>query len=639
MKCWAIEKGATHYTHWFQPLTGSTAEKHDSFIVPDSEGGVMLDFDGKSLIKGEPDASSFPSGGIRATFEARGYTVWDPTSPAFIKRGRNGATLCIPTAFYSYTGESLDKKTPLLKSMQVLSREAKKLLSCFGVEVKNRVNITLGAEQEYFLIDKEFFFARKDLYQCGRTLFGRVSPKNQQLEDHYFGAIKPRVLAFMTDVDTRLWKLGIPAKTRHNEVAPSQFELASQFEELNLAVDHNMMIMETLSEVADKHGFVCLVHEKPFLGINGSGKHNNWSLSADDINLLNPGHDPHENAIFLTVLSAIIKAVDTHADLMLASIASAGNTHRLGANEAPPAIISIFLGEQLADIIEQIEKGGATYTKQASSMLVGVDTLPSLPKDTTDRNRTSPFAFTGNKFEFRAVGSSQNCADPNVVLNTIVSEAFSEISSELEKVKGKPEFNAKLQEILYNIIKAHKKVIFNGDNYSQAWRDEAKKRGLPTMSSVPEAVKAFISKKSIKLFSNYNILSEKELHARYEVYVEKFEKIINIEAGVGISLAKRIILPASIKYQGKLLESLKKMTDLSIPYGEKSVRSQIEIIGKLIDESFAKITVLNNAHNSGTAEEKISALLSLRTTIDTLEKEIDDAEWPLPKYSEMLFII
>jgi len=639
MKCWAIEKGATHYTHWFQPLTGSTAEKHDSFIVPDSEGGVMLDFDGKSLIKGEPDASSFPSGGIRATFEARGYTVWDPTSPAFIKRGRNGATLCIPTAFYSYTGESLDKKTPLLKSMQVLSKEAKKLLSCFGVEVKNRVNITLGAEQEYFLIDKEFFYSRKDLYQCGRTLFGRVSPKNQQLEDHYFGAIKPRVLAFMTDVDTRLWKLGIPAKTRHNEVAPSQFEIASQFEELNLAVDHNMMIMETLSEIADKHGFVCLVHEKPFLGINGSGKHNNWSLSADDINLLNPGHSPHEDAIFLTVLSAIIKAVDTHSDLMLASIASAGNTHRLGANEAPPAIISIFLGEQLTDIIEQIEKGGATSTKQASSMLVGVDTLPSLPKDTTDRNRTSPFAFTGNKFEFRAVGSSQNCADPNVVLNTIVSEAFSEISSELEKVKGKPEFNAKLQEILCNIIKAHKKVIFNGDNYSQAWRDEAKKRGLPTMQSVPEAVKAFVSKKSIKLFSNFSVLSEKELHARYEVYVEKFEKIINIEAGVGISLSKRIILPAAIKYQEKLLESLKKMVELSIPYGEKSVRSQIEAIGKLIDESFDKIKILNDAHNSGTAEEKILALLSLRNTIDTLEKEVDDGEWPLPKYSEMLFII
>ncbi|HJO93218.1 MAG TPA: glutamine synthetase III [Victivallales bacterium] len=639
MKSWATIKGATHYTHWFQPLTGSTAEKHDSFIEPDIEGGVVLDFSGKTLIKGEPDASSFPSGGIRATFEARGYTVWDPTSPAFIKRGQNGATLCIPTAFNSYTGDSLDKKTPLLKSMQAISIEAERLLQCFNVNVKDRVNITLGAEQEYFLIDKEFYYTRKDLYQCGRTLFGRIPPKHQQLDDHYFGAIKPRVLAFMSEVDNRLWRLGVPAKTRHNEVAPSQFELAAQFEELNLAVDHNMIIMETLNEVAEKHGFVCLMHEKPFAGINGSGKHNNWSFSANGINLLNPGHNPHENAIFLTVLCAIIKAVDKHADLMLASISCAGNSHRLGANEAPPAIISIFLGEQLTDIIKQIELGGATSAKQGGSMLIGVDTLPDLPKDVTDRNRTSPFAFTGNKFEFRAVGSSQNCADPNIVLNAIVADAFNEISSELEEVEDGDHFNSKLQDILQNIIKEHKKIIFNGDNYSEEWLEEATQRGLPNISDVPEALNAFISDKSVKLFSSLNILSEKELHARFDVYMENYEKIIAIESHVGLSLAKRIILPACMNYQSKLLDNLVRLRSSQINAGEKTLVKQIEKIGLLIDKAADQIDVLISRIDDEEIEaEKIAALDNLRLSIDELEREVDDAIWPLPKYSEMLFI-
>ncbi|MCP4179050.1 MAG: glutamine synthetase type III [bacterium] len=639
MKSWATIKGATHYTHWFQPLTGSTAEKHDSFIEPDIDGGVVLDFSGKTLIKGEPDASSFPSGGIRATFEARGYTVWDPTSPAFIKRGKNGATLCIPTAFNSYTGDSLDKKTPLLKSMQAISAEAKRLLKCFGVEVKDRVNITLGAEQEYFLIDKEFYYTRKDLYQCGRTLFGRIPPKHQQLDDHYFGAIKPRVLAFMSEVDNRLWSLGVPAKTRHNEVAPSQFELAAQFEELNLAVDHNMIIMETLNEVAEKHDFVCLMHEKPFAGINGSGKHNNWSFSADGVNLLNPGHNPHENAIFLTVLCSIIKAVDKHADLMLASISGAGNSHRLGGNEAPPAIISIFLGEQLNDIIEQIERGGAKSAKQGGSMLIGVDTLPDLPKDVTDRNRTSPFAFTGNKFEFRAVGSSQNCADPNIVLNTIVAESFSEISSELEKVKDRSQFNEKLQEILQNTIKEHKRIIFNGDNYSTEWVEEAARRGLPNISDVPEALDAFITEKSVNLFSGMHVMSEKELFARHDVYMENYEIITGIESNVGLSLAKRIILPACMSYQGILLESLMKLRDSDIIAGEKTIVKQIEKIGLLIDTAAEQIDVLiSKIENEKLEGEKIAALESLRFSIDELEREVDDAIWPLPKYSEMLFI-
>ena len=640
MKRWAISKGASHYTHWFQPLTGSTAEKHDSFIEPDNEGGVTLDFSGKTLIKGEPDASSFPSGGLRATFEARGYTAWDPTSPAFIKQGDNGATLCIPTAFYSYTGEALDKKTPLLRSLQAISDQAKRLLKCFGENVIEKVHIELGTEQEYFLIDKEIYYARPDLVQCGRTLYGNMPPKHQQLEDHYFGSIKPRVLSFMTKVDEELWKLGIPAKTRHNEVAPSQFELASQYEELNLAVDHNMLIMETLREIANQHGFICLMHEKPYAGINGSGKHNNWSLSANGINLLNPGHNPHENAIFLTVLCAIIKAVDKHADLLLASVATAGNTHRLGGNEAPPSIISMFLGDQLTDVIEQIEKGGATSAKKGDRMRVGVDTLPELPKDVTDRNRTSPFAFTGNKFEFRAVGSTQSCAGPNVVLNTIVAEAFDEIATELEKAGEKPgDFNSTLQKILQKIVKEHKKVVFNGDNYSREWLLEAEKRELPNIANVPDALKAITSKKSVELYSKYNVLSKSELYSRLEIFTEEHSKIITIEGKLAMDIAKTMILPSAIKYQSVILDALTKLNNLKISSGTEPLRGQIETIGKLIDGLEAKINLIDKSLQSKSPGKIIFSLKDLRIIVDALEREIDDSTWPLPKYSEMLFIL
>jgi glutamine synthetase len=639
MKCWAISKGASHYTHWFQPLTGSTAEKHDSFIEPDHEGGVVLNFSGETLIKGEPDASSFPSGGLRATFEARGYTAWDPTSPAFIKKGNNNATLCIPTAFYSYTGEALDKKTPLLRAMKAISDQAKRLLKCFGEEVEGKVHSTLGVEQEYFLIDKEMYFARPDLIQCERTLFGKVPPKHQQLEDHYFGNIKPRVLCFMTDVDEKLWRLGIPAKTRHNEVAPSQFEIAAQYEELNLAVDHNMMIMETLREVANKHGFVCMIHEKPYEGINGSGKHNNWSISANGRNLLNPGHSPHEDAIFLTVLCAVIKAVDKHADIFRSSVACAGNAHRLGGNEAPPAIISMFLGDQLMDIIEQLERGAATSTKYADIIRIGVDTLPELPKDVSDRNRTSPFAFTGNKFEFRAVGSSQSCADPNIVLNTIVAEAFDEIASNLEGVNPATEkFNAKLQGILTEIIRKHKRIIFNGDNYSQEWVVEAERRGLPNIIDIPESLESLVTEKSIRLFSNYNVLSEVELHSRYEVFIEEYSKVIAIEGEMGLDIAKTMIFPAALKYQTAILDNLAKTKSLELNAGLKSLNKKSEKLGGLIDNLSDRIETMEQSVLLGVSKEIIKSLKELRFTVDELEAEVDDSVWPLTKYSEMLFL-
>jgi glutamine synthetase len=638
MKRWAISKGASHYTHWFQPLTGSTAEKHDSFIEPDLEGGVMLDFSGKTLIQGEPDASSFPSGGLRATFEARGYTVWDPTSPAFIKKGINNATLCIPTAFYSYKGEALDKKIPLLRSMQAISVQAKRLLKCFGVEVSGMVKTTLGAEQEYFLVDKELYYARPDLLQCGRTVFGSEPPKHQQLEDHYFGSIKPRVLAFMSEVDKELWRLGIPAKTRHNEVAPSQFEIAAQFEELNLATDHNMMIMEMLGEVADRHGFVCLLHEKPYANINGSGKHNNWSLSANGENLLNPGNNPHENAIFLTVLCGIIKAVDTHAALLRSTVANAGNTHRLGASEAPPAIISIFLGDQLNEVIEQLESGGEKTAQASETMRIGVDTIPELAKDTTDRNRTSPFAFTGNKFEFRAVGSSQNCAGPNVALNTIVAEAFDEIAGKLEPVAGTEQFIDTLQEVLKDIIRNHKKVVFNGDNYSEEWKQEAARRGLPNIISVPEALKQIVSEKSIALFEKYKVLNSAELHSRYEVYKEEFEKLLRIEGLVGVNIAKTIILPTAVKYQTTLFDNLRLANELGMTGGSTTVREKAELINDLLNDLSMKTKDLERIIDEEDAEEIAVALANLRLTVDTLEKEVDDKLWPLPKYTEMLFV-
>ncbi len=637
MKQWAISKGASHYTHWFQPLTGSTAEKHDAFVEADRDGAVIMNFSGKNLIQGEPDASSFPSGGLRATFEARGYTAWDPTSPAFIKKGRNGATLCIPTAFCSYTGEALDKKTPLLRSIQILSEQTKRLLKCFGEDSDEKIVTTLGAEQEYFLIDKRLYMCRPDLIQTGRTLFGAVPAKHQQLEDHYFGAIKPRILAFMTDVDQELWKLGIPAKTRHNEVAPAQFELAPMFEELNLAVDHNMIVMEVMRQIADSHGLVCLLHEKPFAGINGSGKHNNWSLSQAGRNLLEPGKDPHQNAIFLTTLCAIIQAVDRHADLLRVSTAHAGNDHRLGANEAPPAIISIFLGDQLTDVIEQIEKGEAKSSKAAKVMQIGVDTLPPLPMDATDRNRTSPFAFTGNKFEFRAVGSSQSCAGPNIALNTIVAESFDEIATVLEKA-SKKDFNKTLQVLLQGIIKKHKRIIFNGDNYSEAWLKEATKRGLYNFRKTPEALDRLMVKENVALFEKYKVLSKAEAHSRYEVFKEEYHKKLKIEGELALNMVNTMYLPTAASQMNKLADTVAKLSSIGIKAGVKELKASIEEIGAIIGKIDAAAAALKKEVAADKPAKIAEALMPLRKAVDSLELVVDDSIWPLPKYSEMLFI-
>lgn len=637
MKIWAMNKGATHYTHWFLPLTGSSAEKHDAFLEPTGSGQAITRFSGKNLILGEPDASSFPSGGLRSTFEARGYTAWDPTSPAFIKRVGGVATLCIPTMFCSYTGEVLDKKTPLLRSIQVLSTQAKRLLNCFGVYSDERASVTLGAEQEYFLVDRRLYLLRPDLMQTGRTLFGAPPQKHQQLEDHYFGAIKPRILSFMHDVDLELWRLGIPAKTRHNEVAPAQFEIAPVFEELNLATDHNMMIMEILRNVAEKHGLVCLLHEKPFAGINGSGKHNNWSISVGDRNLLNPGTNPHQNAIFLTTLCAVIKAVDEHSDLLRSSTHGAGNDHRLGANEAPPAIISIFLGEQLTDIINQIEAGEAKSSKCDNFIKIGVDTLPPLPCDATDRNRTSPFAFTGNKFEFRAAGSSQSCASPNIMLNTIVANAFSDIADQLEKLpKDREKFNKGLQSILQDIVKKHKRVIFNGDGYKDAWTKEAAKRKLPNLRNTPEAIKPLIDKKNIDLFAKYGVFNASEMRSRYEVFLEEYEKKIRIETSLSLNMSKTMILPAALKY----LERLGNVSTLLISAKIKtSVSDKFKLVSGLVNDLIAANNALEKllAQNAPT-EKTIAAMKDVRKVADKLEVEVDDDLWPLPKYSELLFI-
>ncbi|MBO7147345.1 MAG: glutamine synthetase III [Lentisphaeria bacterium] len=638
MKEWALKKGATHYTHWFQPLTGATAEKHDSFLEPVANGQAILAFSGKNLIVSEPDASSFPSGGIRSTFEARGYTAWDPTSPAFIKRGRNGATLCIPTAFCAYAGEALDKKTPLLRSLQAISQSIRRLMKCFGNDGTQTARISLGPEQEYFLIDEHFYYARPDLVQTGRTLFGAPPPRHQQLDDHYFGAIRPRILAFMTDVDSALWRLGIPAKTRHNEVAPAQFEIAPVFEDLNLAVDHNMLVMEVLKQTAEKHGLICLLHEKPFSGVNGSGKHNNWSPMYGDINLLNPGSDPHQNAIFLTTLCAIIMAVDKHSDLLRSATASAGNDHRLGANEAPPAIISIFIGEQLTDIIDQIEKGSLKTSKHASNMRIGVDTLPALPRDTTDRNRTSPFAFTNNKFEFRAPGSSQSCAEPVIMLNTIVAEAFDQISDELEKLS--PEnFNQGLQSILRKIIKAHKRIIFNGDNYSEAWKKEAEKRGLPNFRTTPEAMKALIDPENIALLEKYHVFTEVEAKSRYEIFMEEYHRKIRIEGELSLNMARTVILPAGSKQLAELVKTIAVLSGCELKGGQLSQKSAAEAIGKLLDGIEMECRNLERILAQTDPSAKIvESMGKLRQLIDTLEKRVDDDLWPLPKYREMLFI-
>ncbi len=640
MKKWAISKGATHFSHWFQPLTGLTAEKHEAFIEPDGNGGVVLTFSGKELIQGEPDASSFPSGGLRPTFEARGYTGWDPTSPAFIKEDPQGATLCIPTYFIGWNGEALDKKTPLLRSMKALSTQVCRLAKLFGINTDGKqAYATLGGEQEYFLIDAEYYKKRIDLIQTGRTLYGKEPAKHQQMADHYFGAIRTRVLGFMEDLDREMWKLGAPARTRHNEVAPAQFELAPIFENLNLAVDHNMICMEVMRDVAEKHGLVCLLHEKPFAGINGSGKHNNWAISGPDgKNWLSPGKTPHDNAKFLTVLCAVIKAVDTYAALLRATVASAGNDHRLGSHEAPPAIISVFLGEQLTDIIEQIEKGGAKTSKQGGTIELGIDVLPPLPRDATDRNRTSPFAFTGAKFEFRAVGSGMSLAGPNIVLNTIVAEAMEEICSQLEAdLKAKKNFNESLQKILQGIIKKHKRVIFNGNNYSDAWVAEAKKRGLPNLKTTPEALPALKEESTIKLFEKHNVLSRKELVSRYDVYMETYQTIIQYEADCALNIAKTMILPVAVAYQQELANSIRSI-ELVNKSKATGVRAALKELSKETEQAFALADKLEAATKGKVALKMKQSMSELRDVVDSLEGMVPKDKWPMPTYAEMLFI-
>ena len=640
MKTWAVSKGATHFTHWFQPLTGATAEKHDSFIQPDGEGGVVMQFSGKELIQGEPDASSFPSGGLRATFEARGYTAWDPTSPAFIKESESGATLCIPTAFYSYHGEALDKKTPLLRSMAALSKQVCRLGKLFGIDGGGkRAYATMGPEQEYFLIDKEFYEARLDLLQTGRTLFGRSPAKHQQMEDHYFGAIKPRIMAFMDELDRELWKLGIPSKTRHNEVCPAQFEIAPVFEELNLAVDHNMIIMQTLREVAERYGLVCLMHEKPYAGVNGSGKHNNWSICGPDgKNWLTPGDDPHENAKFLTIICALMKAVDTYAGILRYSVASAGNDHRLGANEAPPAILSIFLGDQLQDVIDQIEKGGAKSSRKGGIIEIGVTSLPPLPRDVTDRNRTSPFAFTGNKFEFRAVGSNQSCASSNVALNTIVAAALDEICNQLEEdLKEGKDFNEALQAILQAIVKKHKRILFNGDNYTPEWHKEAAKRGLPNLKTTPEALKAMKEKSTVDLFEKYGVLKKEEIESRYEIYKEQYEKTVQIEAECALNMAKTMIVPVAIEYQTDLADAIRNVKACGGTV--KETKELFKEVSKLVEKTLLYIRKLGGSIKGGSSPDIISSMNKLRETVDALEGLVPDEIWPLPTYAEMMFML
>ena len=645
---WAMDRGATHYTHWFLPMTGSTAEKHDSFLEIKDGEPIML-FSGKNLIVGEPDASSFPSGGIRSTFEARGYTAWDPTSPAFIKRHANGATLCIPTAFCAYTGESLDKKTPLLRSMQALDKSLKRLMKLFGRD-EAHTGCTLGAEQEYFLIDKKYWEKRPDLVLTGRTLFGAPSAKGQQLEDHYFGTIPDRVLSFMNDVERELWKLGIPAKTRHNEVAPAQFELAPQFEELNLASDHNMLVMDALRNVAEKHGFKCLLHEKPYAGVNGSGKHNNWSVAYGGKNLLDPGTNPDENAVFLTMLTAVIEAVDKHADLLRASVAGAGNDHRLGANEAPPAVISIYVGDQLADVLDRLESGGTRSRTAVKPMKIGVDTLPVIPKDATDRNRTSPFAFTGNKFEFRAPGSSVCCSGPMTVLNTIVAEAVDRIAGELEKAKvaGKakpgehtPAFHNALQKILQTSLKAHKRVVFNGNGYEAEWPEEAAKRGLPNAPDTPSALAALAKKENAALFAKYGVMTARELESRHEIFLEEYAKKVRIEGVCARDIASELVFPAVKSEYLETIQAFRQAETVGVSSGTSALRENAVEIGTGLDALKTGIKKLDEAMSAATPSaeaEILSAMQALRTTVDALEKRVSAARWPLPKYRDMLFL-
>jgi len=648
MRDWALEHGATHYTHLFQPMTGITAEKHDSFLTPEGSGALAV-FSGKELVKGEPDASSFPSGGLRATFEARGYTAWDPTSPAYIMEHPNGSTLVIPTAFLSWTGEALDKKTPLLKSMDALSTQAIRILKLFGHTNVYKVFTTVGAEQEYFLIDKHFYYARPDLVACGRTLYGAMPPKGQELEDHYFGVIPERVLAFMADCENELIKLGVPVKTRHNEVAPSQYELAPLFENSNLATDHQNMAMEIMRRVADKYGLVCLLHEKPFAGINGSGKHNNWSMSTDKgENLLNPGDTPHDNAQFLVFCAAVIRAVSKYSEILRLSIASAHNDHRLGANEAPPAIISIFLGEQLTDIFEQIEKGPARSSKQGGLFETGVSILPKLPKDAGDRNRTSPFAFTGNKFEFRAVGSSANVSGANTVLNTIVAESLDYIATKLEAdVKAGKDLNKAVQELLPTIIKEHKKVLFNGNGYAEDWHAEAEKRGLPNLKSTVDVLPVVIRKDTIDLFTKYKVYTEKELNSRFNILSEAYVKAVNIEGQTALLMAKTFILPAVLRFQREVGESVAaaKAAGAANPAGVELLST---VVSSCSDLSRAAGSLEKSLAHHGNGDaflhakhmrtSVLPAMAELRKIADKIETFVPDDLWPLPTYREMLFI-
>ena len=649
MKEWATENGATHYTHWFQPMTNVTAEKHDSFISPTGDGQVIMDFSGKELVKGEPDASSFPSGGLRATFEARGYTAWDPTSPAFIKDG----TLYIPTAFCSYSGEALDKKTPLLRSMQTLDKEATNLLHIIGNKDVKHVNTTVGPEQEYFLVDKELYKQRKDLVFCGRTLIGAPAPKGQEMEDHYFGALKPRVAAYMHDLDVELWKLGIPAKTKHNEVAPAQHELAPVFDTTNVAVDHNQLTMEVMKKVADKHGLVCLLHEKPFEGINGSGKHNNWSMSTDTgVNLLDPGKTPAENTQFLVFLVAVIKAVDDYADLLRVSVASAGNDHRLGANEAPPAIVSIFLGDELTDVLKSIENDTFFSNKHAVQMDIGAKVLPHFIKDTTDRNRTSPFAFTGNKFEFRMLGSAASVANPNIVLNTAVAEVLAEFSAALKDVPEE-EMESAVHALLKKTIEEHKRIIFNGNGYTDEWVEEAEKRGLYNLVSTPDALPHLIDEKNEKLLTSHHIFTDAELHSRYEIKMENYVKTLHIEANTLVEIIQKDLLPSITTYMEKIAQTaaLKKsvVPDISVS-AEASLLTQLTELSETMTkdlETLKKDTAMAE-YESGkdllkSAKLYQSVVLSdmekVRASADAAEVLIPDSILPYPTYGKLLFSI
>lgn len=650
MKDWAIERGATHYTHWFQPMTGVTAEKHDSFINPCGDGQVLMEFSGKELIKGEPDASSFPSGGLRATFEARGYTAWDCTSPAFLREDAAGVTLCIPTAFCSYTGEALDKKTPLLRSMEALSKQAVRILKLFGHSEVTNVSTSVGPEQEYFLVDKTKYLQREDLIFTGRTLFGAMPPKGQELDDHYFGSIKERVASFMKEVNIECWKLGVTAKTQHNEVAPAQHELAPIYATANIATDHNQLVMEVLRKVANRHGLACLLHEKPFAGVNGSGKHDNWSMVTNTgKNLLDPGITPHENIQFLLFLSAVIRAVDENSELLRLSASCPGNDHRLGANEAPPAIISMFLGDQLEDVLSQlITTGEAKSSKQGGKLSIGVQTIPSLSKDATDRNRTSPFAFTGNKFEFRMVGSSASIAGPNTVLNTIVADVLEDMADELEKAE---DFDLAVHDLIKKTVTEHQRIVFNGNGYSDAWVEEAERRGLPNIKSMVEAIPYLVTDKAVALFGKHKVYSDVELHSRAEILYETYSKAINIEAKTMIEMANKLYIPAVIKYTTDLAASINSVK-AACPLADLSV--QEELLTKtcaLLKEAKAAAVALQGFVTDATTKEEgqesalffrkvvFPAMSELRKPIDELELIVDKAAWPVPTYGDLLFEI